>query len=141
LILPESELRYVPDTLEWVSNPDSDLDSSLFADSACRVYAPASEGGRSWTSVAKRVDDETDFPYLLFSLCRDGVLVQVHIPLCLRDEDLDGHRLSVPERAITVGQGHEFREAVCTVLPLARSPVRSRPRGRTSLVESAPSTP
>ena len=30
-IMPESELRYFVDTLEWVSNPDADCDAPLLA--------------------------------------------------------------------------------------------------------------
>jgi hypothetical protein len=135
LIMPAAELRYFPDTLEWVSNPDTDTDADLFADIACRVYAPAALESRSWTSLARRVDDEANVPYLLYFLGRDRLLLQVHVPLCLRDEDLDGRPRTVPERALAVGQGHGFREARCTVLPLTPSPGRRRP----ILIESAQS--
>ena len=39
LILPETELPAVVDTMEWVSNPDHDCDDYLFAGSCCQVYS------------------------------------------------------------------------------------------------------
>ena len=119
LLMPESELRYFPDTLEWVSNPDHDTDIRLFGGSSCRVYCAPFLHGRSWTSLARRVDDETALPYMLYFLGCDGIIIQVDVPLCLRDEDGDGRHLSVPERVLTAGEGPDFRESRSTVLPLA----------------------
>jgi hypothetical protein len=118
LVMPESELGYFPDALEWVSNPDPDTDVGLFAGSSCRVYAGDGLGGRSWVSLARRVDDEATLPYMLYFLGCEGLLIQVDVPLCLRDEDLDGRRLSVPERVLATGEGADFRESHSTVLPL-----------------------
>ena len=38
LIMPEDELAYFADTLEWVNNPDHEYDGGLFADPYCQVY-------------------------------------------------------------------------------------------------------
>src|SRR5262249_26291845 len=84
LLMTQSELRYFPDALEWVSNPDQDCDESLFAESACRVYSGDFLAERSWVSLSRRVDDETTLPYLLYFLGGDGIVIQVHVPLCLR---------------------------------------------------------
>jgi hypothetical protein len=119
LLLPESELGYFPDALEWVSNPDQDTDVRLFAESSCRIYSGDFLRGRPWTSLARRVDDETSLPYLLYFLAADGLVIQIHVPLCLRDEDLDGRRLRMPERVFEAGEGPDFRESHSTVLPLA----------------------
>jgi hypothetical protein len=40
MIMPETELRYFVDTLEWVSNPDPDRDALLLREEAtCLVYS------------------------------------------------------------------------------------------------------
>ena len=128
LLLPESELGYVPDALEWVSHPDPETDAGLFAESACRVYSGDGLGGRSWVSLARRLDDAMNWPYLLYFLGCDGLLIQVHVPLCLRDEDLDGRLLVIPERPFDAGVGPEFRESLSTVWPIARGAGRSSRR-------------
>ncbi|HZW32181.1 MAG TPA: DUF2934 domain-containing protein [Isosphaeraceae bacterium] len=138
LVLPESELGYVPDALEWVSHPDPESDAGLFAGAACRVYSGDGLGGRSWVSLARRLDDEMPWPYLLYFLGAEGLVVQVHIPLCLRDEDLDGQLLSIPERVFVAGEGPDFRQSDSKVWPLALSlPVgRSAQRDRAIFVRS-----
>jgi hypothetical protein len=138
LLMPEDELGYFPDALEWVSNPDQGCDLSLFGESSCRVYRAPFLGRRAWTSLARRVDtdDRTTLPYMLLFLGGDGIIIQVHVPLCLRDEDLDGQRLCLPERALTGGEGPDFREAPCQTLPLALTVGRSRPRAGPIFPES-----
>jgi hypothetical protein len=130
LLLPESELGFCPDTLEWVSHPDPEIDAGLFAGSAYRVYFGDVLGGRSWVSLARRRDDEMTLPYLLYFLGCDGLLLQVPIPFCLRDEDLDGRPVWVPERVFVAGEGPDFRECWSTVLPWALSSGRSSLRDR-----------
>jgi hypothetical protein len=136
LLLPESQLGFFPDALEWVSHPDPEIDAGLFAGSACRVYFGAGPGGRSWVSLAERCDDEMTLPYLLYFLGCDDRIIQVHVPLCLRDEDLDGRLLRIPERAMVAGEGPDFRECRSIVLPLAHSAGRSHPRNRPIFVSS-----
>jgi hypothetical protein len=130
LIMPERELRFFPDTMEWVNNPDHECDLSLFGGFSCRVYAGGVLGGRSSVSLARRIDDEAALPYLLCFLGCDGLVVQVHVPLSLRDEDLDGRRFFMPERAPAAGEGSDFRESHSTVLRLGLE------RGRTSPLSS-----
>jgi hypothetical protein len=126
LILPESELPFFPDTLEWVSNPDSECDAGLFAATTGLVYSARAQGNRAWTSLSRRVDDDWAVPYLLYFLADAGVILQVCVPLSLRDEDLDGRRLGMPERSLAVGEGTDFREVPCARLPLVLP--GSRPR-------------
>jgi hypothetical protein len=130
LLLPEQELGFFPDALEWVSHPDPEIDAGLFAGSACRLYFGDPLGRRSWVSLARRRDDEMSLPYLLYFLGCDGVLIQVPIPLCLRDEDLDGRPVCVPERVFAAGEGPDYRESWSTVLPWALASGRSSRRDR-----------
>jgi hypothetical protein len=119
LIMPESELGYFPDTIEWVSNPDHGADIALFAGAFCRLYSAPMLAAQRWTSLAKRIDDELSSPYLLYYLCCDGLVLQVPVPLCLRDLDLDGRNVFVPELAIDAERGHDFRAAQSVALWLA----------------------
>jgi hypothetical protein len=134
LIMPESELPYFVDAQEWVSNPDPRHDSRLFAGSVCRVYAAPFLRGRSGCSLARRIDTDLPLPYMLLFLSRGGFVLQVQLPLCLRDQDLDGRTVLIPERSLVEGAGSQFQESRSTVLPLVTAvgtpPVESRPRSR-----------
>jgi Protein of unknown function (DUF2934) len=111
-IMPESELRYFVDALEWVSNPDSDCDASLLrAEATCLVYSAAFLRDQSWTSLARRAKNDAPFPYMIFFLAQGGVVLQVHLPLCIRDQDLDGRLIHVPRRAFTSPEGSPFEQA------------------------------
>lgn len=117
LIMPEDELAYFSDTLEWVNNPDHEYDGSLFADACCHVYH-LGEPERPWISVARRIDDEIPFPYMVSFLCWEGIVVQTALPMCLRDQDLDGRCVRMPRRSLVSGEGPHFREAQSAVLRL-----------------------
>jgi hypothetical protein len=127
LILPDRDLPFFVDTLEWVSNPDHDADDRLLDGAGCLVYqAPfLREGARA--SLVRRVDDDDPVPYMLYFLACEGVTVQVELPMCLRDEDLDGRAIERPERILSTGRGAEFREARAVLLPLAVAERRTRP--------------
>jgi hypothetical protein len=128
LIMPASELRYFGDSLEWVSNPDHDSDDQLLDGAGCRVYHAPFLGEDPRLILARRVDDDEPFPYMLCLIECDGVMVQAPVPMCLRDEDLDGRAVELPERIPMAGYGPDFREARSVLLPLsvsARRPGRA----------------
>ena len=125
LILPEGELPSVLDAVEWVSNPDHESDDQLFAGACCQVYSAPFLKNRSWISLARRVDAEAPLPHLICFLGHGGTIIQVPVPLCLHDEDLDGRSVYQPERALTEGYGPDFQETRGTVLPLVLSRRRS----------------
>ena len=110
--MPESELGYFMDALEWVSNPDVDSDGALFeADATCVVYlAHTSWAKVSWTSIVRRTRPAR-IPYMIFYLAMSGVLLQVQLPLCIRDQDLDGRTVPVPRRSFVAGEGGSFELA------------------------------
>jgi hypothetical protein len=125
--MPEAELPYFVDTLEWVNNPSHLDDNQLFADAVCQVYAAGFLRGRSWTSLCRRVDNDLPLPYMIYFLSRDGIVLQVQVPLCLRDEDSDGRTRPMPERSFTTGEGPDFQEVRATVLrPVTLFPGRGR---------------
>jgi hypothetical protein len=116
LVMPLSDLEYFSDTLEWISNPDFEYDRSLLTGSFCRVYfAPvASEAG--WINLSRRVDDDAAMPYMLLFAGSRRFVLQVPIPLCMRDQDLDGKDVRIPERSPASGREPHFRQAGLVVL-------------------------
>jgi Protein of unknown function (DUF2934) len=137
-IVPDADLPDFVDTIEWLSNPDHDLDDRLLVVAECRIYrAPfLHENARASLSLARRIDDEAPVPYMLYFLAGDGIMVQVPLPLCLRDQDLDGREVEHPERALSAGSGPEFRAARCVPLPLAVSSRRANPGRRLPSIAS-----
>jgi Protein of unknown function (DUF2934) len=121
LVMPLGDLEYFADTLEWVSNPDFEFDGSLLTGSFCRVYVVPLGAEAGWINLSRRVDDETAMPYVLFFAGWRGIVLQVPIPLCIRDQDLDGKDVRIPERSLAWGRELHFRQAGLVVL---RSGVR-----------------
>jgi hypothetical protein len=126
LIMPGSELVYFTDTLEWLNNPDHGYDGGLFAGTFCHVYRAAFLRDQSWTSLARRIDEEAPFPYMVYFVARGGTVIQVSVPLCVRDQDLDGRGARTPERSLTAGEGPKFAESRSAQLPLVGSGNRQR---------------
>ena len=118
-IMPEAELRHFVDTLEWVSNPDPDRDGPLFREQAtCLVYTADFLRERSWASLARRVDQQALFPYMIFFLAHGGIVLQVQLPLCIRDHDLDGRPVRIPCRSFSAGEGAQFEQAKQLEFPI-----------------------
>ncbi len=112
LIMPESELSYFVDTLEWVSNPHDASDSRLLErDASCVVYLAPFWAERSWISLARRIEKDAPLPYMVSLLAVDGVLIQISLPLCIRDQDLDGRPSLIPRRSFAEGEGESFEQA------------------------------
>ena len=108
-IMPEDELPAFTDTIEWIGNPDHQFDSALFGGVGCLVYQFHVPVQTPWTSLARRVDDDAPLPYMLFFLASGRVALQLHLPLCSRDEDLDGTEVPMPERVILNRNGFGLR--------------------------------
>jgi hypothetical protein len=121
LLLPEPELASFADTIEWVANPDHDFDVGLFQGWACLVYQRHLASGAGWTGLARRIDDEAPFPYMLFFLAWGRLILQLHLPLCAQDDELDGSEVRVPYRSFSTGTGPDLRASKCQVLPVKPS--------------------
>ena len=124
LILPHREMPNFTDTLEWVINPDHDFDGGLFAGTSCHAYDASSPRQRPWISLARRIDDHAPLPYMICLVVRDGIAVQFPLPLCLRDQDLDGRSVEMPRIRAVAGGGAGTGESRGVVLNLSYS---SRP--------------
>jgi len=120
-IMPEADLASFTDTIEWIGNPDHQFDSSLFGDVGCLVYQTHVPYPAAWTSLSRRKEADAPFPYMIFFLASERLVVQTHLPLCTHDEDLDGTKVRIPERTFSTGEGADLRPATCMVLPLQSS--------------------
>jgi hypothetical protein len=129
LIMPEGELSYFVDTLEWVNNPYRH-DDPLFAESVCHVYFAPFLAEKSWCALARRSDHDIPLPYMIYFLSRGGLVAQVQVPLSLRDLDLDGRRVIMPERSLTQGKGGDFQQARSVVLRLPSPRIRAQTGNR-----------
>lgn len=126
-ILPEAELAECTDTIEWIGNPDHEFDSSLFGGVGCLAYQAHVPYEQGWVSLARKTDEDASFPHLVFFLGASRLVLQVHVPLCARDEDLDGAEVRMPERSFSTGNGSDLRASACLVLPL-KAADSARPR-------------
>jgi Protein of unknown function (DUF2934) len=121
LIMPESELGYFVDALEWVSNPHDKGDRRVLErDATCVVYLAPFWGERSWVTLARRIEKDAPLPYMVYLQAMRGVLMQIQVPLCIRDQDLDGRAVCCPRRWFAVGEGESFEEAQVVELRVER---------------------
>ena len=119
-LLPARELDGYRDAMEWVSNPDHDLDGGTFAGWGLVVHRRVSPRSGPWLALARRVEDDAPMPFLLFFLGTGEVSFEVPLPLGARDEDLDGRAMVVPRVASPV----EPLEGVAEFLPVATQRAR-----------------
>ncbi len=112
LIMPESELGYFVDALEWVSNPHERSDGPLLEQEAtCVVYRAPFWAEQAWMSLARRIEKDVPLPYMVYFLAAGGVVLQISLPLCIRDQDLDGRVVYLPRRSFAVGEDQSFEQA------------------------------
>jgi len=127
-IMPETELPSFTDAIEWVTNPDHEFDRKLFEGAGSLIYRTDIPYTPGWTSLAQRIEDDAPFPFMQYFLAVDRLVVQIHMPLCARDEDLDGSEVRMLERSFLTGLGSNYQSSTCLVLPLKSVAEQSRPR-------------
>lgn len=127
VLVPERELSSFTDTIEWVGNPDHEFDSRLFGGAGCLAYMTQAPITPGWVGLFARSSDDAPFPSMLFFLGSERLVLQVHLPLGARDEDLDGAEVRIPQRSFSSGPGPDYRISTCMVLPL-RPAEQARPR-------------
>lgn len=127
-IMPEDELPGFADTIEWVGNPDHEFDSGLFGGAGCLLYRVHVPYSGSWARLCRRTDEDAPLPHMLFFLGSGRIVSQVHLPLCSRDQDLDGMEVRMPEQSFSTGTGTDQHPATCLVLPLHSPAQISRSR-------------
>jgi hypothetical protein len=127
-LMPEQQLSSFTDTIEWVSNPDHAFDRTLFDGAGCLVYQAHVPSRAAWASLDCRIDTDAPLPFMLFFLGTRRLILQVHLPLCALDEDLDGTEVRMPRRSFSRGPGPDLKRSICHALPLklAATPARTR---------------
>jgi hypothetical protein len=122
-VAPGEELQFFEDAIEWVGNPDHDLDSRSIGGMDCYLHALPEASPFSWVAVARRLEDEAPFPYMLAFFGTGDLVFQVALPLCVRDEDLEVSWL-VPRAPSPFGVGRGPIESRLIVVPLASAGTR-----------------
>jgi Protein of unknown function (DUF2934) len=135
MIMPENELAYFTDTLEWVNNPDHEYDGGLFKRAFGQVYDVPFLKEQSSIALARRINDEAPFPYMISFLSWRGIAIQFSLPMSVRDHDLDGRGERAAQRSLISGHGRGYHEARPTVLSLVEH--FRRPRAEYSSGEAS----
>lgn len=104
-IMPATELHSFEDTIEWVGNPDHEFDGRLFGQLGCELHVMPSALAHPWVALARRKDSEAPMPYMVLFLGTGNIVVQAPVPLCIRDEDLDGEVTIVPRTCSPLAEG------------------------------------
>jgi hypothetical protein len=129
-LMPEADLEYFTDALEWVGNPDHDEDSSVFSRLACLGYSVPAPSPSAWVSLERRSDEDALIPSLLFFLASGGFILQLPVPLGVLDQESDGEEMPLLRRSWT--QADVSGPEVCRLLtpaPALVSAGRRSPSG------------
>src|SRR5262249_45001299 len=121
-LLPARELDHFPDAIEWVCNPDHALDGRSFEGPGCLVHAAPDISRAPWAALARRVDDDSPSPYMLFPLGTSGLTFESPVPLCIKDEALDDAAQPLPRVASVDGLERGAGEGPCVALPASAAP-------------------
>lgn len=120
LLMPESQLGYFGDTIEWVGNPEHERDAGSLDSLFAWVYFPHVPLQASMVSLARKTYEDTPFPYAVLFLGTPEVMIQVPVPYCVRDDDRDGELEPMPRLSLACGHGHDFRDSLCLSIPVER---------------------
>ena len=124
LLMPEDEMQFFEDVVEWVGNPDHGLDSRSIAGMECILHRLPEASPFSWAALASRTDDDAPFPYMLAFFGTGHAVFQIPLPLCVRDEDLEG-TWTIPRVASPFGVGRGPIDSHMAIIPLS-SPIPRR---------------
>lgn len=101
--VPREELDYFADAMEWVINPDHEFDRDALGPLRPQLERSDQPFPSPWAAVLRRVEEDDPFPYLLFFLGVGNHVVTLPVPLCQRDEDLEGLEPIVPLAGCSLG--------------------------------------
>lgn len=128
-ILPRDDLDLFPDAVEWVCNPDHDLDGGPFSRMGMGLFLHQGAAlSESFVALARKTDDDEPMPSALFFLGGPGYSVSMALPLCMRDEELEGADLVVPRLATVEEMDASFHAGPVQTrfLPVQSAPARRR---------------
>lgn len=95
-LMSESDVSEYEGAIEWVGNPDHDLDRGAFGRWLCRAYLVRAAFPAPWVSLARRSEDDDPLPAMILFLGAGHCALQLAVPLGTRDEDLDGETVRLP---------------------------------------------
>jgi hypothetical protein len=95
-LMSEANASEYEGAIEWVGNPDHDLDRGAFGRWSCRAYLVRAAFPSPWVSLARRLADDDPLPAMILFLGAGHFALQLAVPLGTRDEDLDGEEVRLP---------------------------------------------
>jgi hypothetical protein len=124
-VLPGEEAAGFGDAIEWVANPDHDLDLPALGPLDVALSRLPTPAPVPWLALAQRVEDDAPLPSVLLFLVSGHVALQAALPLGLRDEELDGERRCVPlvGPRVTTELGHDTARVERIAVTHCRAPV------------------
>src|SRR5262249_14720058 len=120
-IMPRGEVSAFEDTIEWVSNPDHEFDVVLLNHLAGYLHPRSVPGAEAWVALARRTREEAPMPDMSLFLATTDAVFQVRVPLCVRDEDLDGERVIIPRLSSPLPGMHDSGQGASLGLPISSS--------------------
>jgi hypothetical protein len=119
--LPRAELATFEAAIEWVNNPDHEFDARAFGPLSCVLHLYAAPFPAPWAILSLRGDHDVRVPYALFHLGDGCAMFQVVVPLCSRDEDLDGQTLVIPRVTHSLLSARRDDPTACARIELTSS--------------------
>ncbi len=101
--MPHGELDYFADAMEWVINPDHEFDRDALGPLRPQLERSDQAFASPWAAILRRADDEEPMPYMLFFLGVEHHVITLPVPLCQRDEDLEGQETLIPLAGCSLG--------------------------------------
>jgi hypothetical protein len=95
-LMPPRMLETCPDALEWVNNPEHELDGLDAHRYGPILHEFAGPIGSSWAALASRTDIDEPLPAILAFFGFGRWTVELPVPHCLADDELDGLEFDVP---------------------------------------------
>jgi hypothetical protein len=124
-VMAEADAAEYEGAIEWVGNPDHDLDRGAFGRLACRAYLVRAGFPAPWVSLARRIeDDDAPLPATVLFLGAGHCALQVAVPLGTRDEDLDGEDVRLPRLSMPGATDGPPWESPTLDVPLAAGGLR-----------------
>lgn len=132
-LTPLEELHEFGDAVEWVTNPEAGRDRAILPRGlGCRVYLAPVAIPTPFASIARRSVKGVDTvaPYMILFLGVERVVIQTHLPLCPRDEELDDDAPSARVLSMSIGSEGSYRASPSVFLPV--EPVTRTPKSATN---------
>lgn len=99
-VLPSNSLDLFPDAIEWVSNPDHEMDRHSLPLIRVLVHEVGQEAPGPWFALAHRTSSDFPGPMFLAFAGFGTLTLEYPIPFCSADEELDGEHVILPRVAL-----------------------------------------